>query len=127
MWRPRPGPLGGIACGPLAGLLVVWASADLAGQGPEPYVHQRWQRADGLPQNTVNALAQTTDGYVWVGTNAGLARFDGTRFTVFDGTNTPELAVAHVLALYADRDGSLWIGTAGDGLVRLTGGRFTAF
>ena len=48
------------------------------------YVRQTWQSGSGLPHNTVMAIAQTTDGYVWLGTEEGLARFDGDRFTVFD-------------------------------------------
>src|SRR6185436_14439807 len=50
-----------------------------------------WRSEDGLPSDAVNALAQTPDGYLWIGTNAGLVRFDGVRFTVFDHRSTPEL------------------------------------
>ena len=56
------------------------------------YVHRVWQTEHGLPQNTVFAIAQTPDGYLWVGTQEGLGRFDGVRFTIFDPTNTPALA-----------------------------------
>lgn len=55
-------------------------------------------------------MAQTRDGYLWLGTHAGLTRFDGVRFTVFDRSNSP-MKFDHILALCAARDGSLWIGT----------------
>src|SRR5215468_4887327 len=55
------------------------------------YFVRSWQVEDGLPQNSVTAIIQTHDGYVWVGTYTGLARFDGVRFTSFDENNTPEL------------------------------------
>src|SRR6185503_10070092 len=53
--------------------------------------HEVWLTENGLPQNTVHAIAQTNDGYIWIGTEEGLARFDGVKFTVFDKQNTPEL------------------------------------
>src|SRR5450432_2112105 len=73
------------------------------------YSHGVWRTADGLPQDSVRAIAQTRDGYLWLGTQAGLARFDGVHFTVFDRLNSP-LKTDHVLTLCASRDGSLWIG-----------------
>ena len=51
------------------------------------YVQQTWTTQEGLPQNTVSALLQTPDGYLWFGTEEGLVRFDGGSFTVFDKTN----------------------------------------
>ena len=88
--------------------------------------HEVWLTENGLPQNTVHALAQTSDGYLWIGTEEGLARFDGVRFTVFNKKNTAQLKSNYIRALLADRRGALWIGTA-EGLVRLFEGRFTAF
>jgi ligand-binding sensor domain-containing protein len=90
------------------------------------YAHDVWRDRDGLPQNTVQAIVQTRDGYLWLGTEAGLARFDGARFTVFDRKNTPELGHDHILALHESRDGGLWIGTRRGGLllaVRRRGGK----
>ena len=55
------------------------------------YIHDVWQTEQGLPQNAVEALCQTRDGYLWLGTQEGLVRFDGVRFTVFDRRNTPGL------------------------------------
>ncbi len=84
------------------------------------YSHQVWHTAEGLPQDSVRAIAQTRDGYLWVGTQAGLARFDGEHFTVFDPSNSP-LKHGHVLVLCAASDGSLWIGMGdSDGLYRWT-------
>ena len=88
--------------------------------------HEVWLTENGLPQNTVHAIAQTTDGYIWIGTEEGLARFDGVKFTVFDKQNTPELKSNYIRSLLADRQGALWIGTA-QGLVRMLNGRFTLF
>ena len=88
--------------------------------------HEVWLTENGLPQNTVHSIAQTNDGYVWIGTEEGLARFDGIRFTVFDKQNTPQLKSNYIRTLLADRRGALWIGTA-EGLVRLLDGNFTAF
>src|SRR5690349_20743614 len=69
------------------------------------YAHQVWTTQDGIPQNSVRAFAQTPDGYLWLGTQAGLARFDGVQFTVFELSNTKELRNDHILALLAARDG----------------------
>ncbi len=88
--------------------------------------HQVWLTENGLPQNTVHAIAQTADGYIWIGTEEGLARFDGVRFTVFDRQNTPQFKSNYIRTLLADRQGALWIGTA-EGLVRLLNGTFTLF
>lgn len=89
------------------------------------YVTKTWQ--DELPQNSVNAIAQTADGYLWFGTYEGLARFDGVRFTVFDRRNTPELLTNHIRKLFVDRQNRLWIGSMGGGLYCFQNGRFTRF
>lgn len=75
------------------------------------YIQTVWTVQDGLPQNSVNAILQTRDGYLWLGTFGGLARFDGVRFTVFNSGNTPGLKGNRILSLYEDRAGMLWIGT----------------
>ena len=74
------------------------------------YVKTVWTTEDGLPQNSVNAILQTRDGYLWVGTFGGLARFDGRKFTIFNTGNTPGLKSNRIVALYEDRAGTLWIG-----------------
>jgi ligand-binding sensor domain-containing protein/signal transduction histidine kinase len=90
------------------------------------FTHEVWLTENGLPQNTVHSIAQTRDGYIWIGTEEGLARFDGVRFTIFDKQNTPQLKSNYIRALLADRQGALWIGTA-EGLVRMLNGKFTMF
>lgn len=118
-------PLGLAIVGALA-----WSPAALALEPRKAitqYLHDIWQTRDGLPQNTITAIAQTPDGYLWLGTREGLIRFDGVRFTVFDSDTTPEITQDQVVSLLADRQGRLWIGTWGGGLVRLEGGKFTRF
>ncbi|MFN0167786.1 MAG: two-component regulator propeller domain-containing protein [Bryobacteraceae bacterium] len=82
-----------------------------------------WQDPDGLPRNTVHAVAQTADGYIWVGTEGGLARFNGRQFRVFGRTTDPAIPNNGILSLAASSDGGLWVGTR-SGLVRYQGGRF---
>jgi signal transduction histidine kinase/ligand-binding sensor domain-containing protein/DNA-binding response OmpR family regulator len=91
------------------------------------YAQEGWHVADGLPQDNVVSIAQTPDGYLWLGTEEGLARFDGVRFTVFDKGNTPELKSNDIDALLVDRMGNLWIGTGGGGVLRMSQGKFVAF
>jgi ligand-binding sensor domain-containing protein/signal transduction histidine kinase len=111
-------------------LLFCFAVAAFAGAaafGAQDYVIQTWQAEDGLPQNSVTALAQAQSGYLWVGTQDGLARFDGMRFVVFDAHNTPAIHNSRIVQVFEDRRGALWIGTEGAGLVRLKHGQLTAF
>ena len=91
------------------------------------YARDVWQSDDGLPQDSIYAIAQTPDGYLWLGTDEGLVRFDGARFTVFDKRNTPELLSQRVFTLMVDREGALWIGTHGGGLSRLKDGAFATY
>src|SRR4029077_8209945 len=88
------------------------------------YVTQVWFAKDGLPQNSVYAIAQTPDGYLWVGTEEGLARFDGVQFTTFDPKNG-SLVHRYVVALAPDSSNGLWIGTLGGGLTHYHAGGFT--
>lgn len=80
------------------------------------YLIRVWTSRSGLPQNTINALIQTHDGYIWVGTPSGLVRFDGVRFEVLTRLNTPALKNDGILSLYEDRENGLWVGTDGGGL-----------
>ncbi len=94
---------------------------------PEIYSSRTWQSRDGLPQDAIQALAQTPDGYLWIGSSGGLIRFDGIRFVSFTRDNTPALQDDSVLSLRVSRDGSLWIGTEGGGLLRYRDGAFQHF
>lgn len=75
------------------------------------YIQTSWSSESGLPQNSVHAVAQTADGFLWFGTEEGLARFDGVQFRIYNRHHTPGLASDYIQALAAGRDGSLWIGT----------------
>jgi signal transduction histidine kinase/CheY-like chemotaxis protein/ligand-binding sensor domain-containing protein len=85
--------------------------------------HGLWTTADGLPQDSIRAIAQTSDGYLWFATTDGLARFDGVSFTVF---NTSTGAPSNwITALAPGRDGSLWVACdVPSGLVRYRNGKF---
>ncbi len=84
-----------------------------------------WTTDHGLPNATVTSVLDTRDGYVWLGTYDGLARFDGSRFTVF--TQADGLGNNGVRALCEGRDGSLWVGTNGGGVARLSHGRLRRY
>jgi ligand-binding sensor domain-containing protein/signal transduction histidine kinase len=90
------------------------------------YGHQVWRTDSGLPQNTVHAVLQTHDGYLWLGTDGGLVRFDGMDLVTFDAENTPEFKSDTIYDLLEDESGSLWISTAA-GLLRFRGGAFEAY
>lgn len=94
---------------------------------PEYYVTKKWTVENRLPESFVKALAQTPDGYLWVGTLNGLARFDGNRFKVFDHSTTHEMVHESIDALAVDlKTGGLWIGT-GAGLLYYETHRFRRF
>jgi signal transduction histidine kinase/ligand-binding sensor domain-containing protein/DNA-binding response OmpR family regulator len=90
------------------------------------YVHDVWQIDQGLPQNSVFAMAQPRDGYLWIGTEAGLARFDGVAFTTHNTTNAGGLPDNYVSSLLADRGDTLWAGTWIGGVARFSGDKPTA-
>lgn len=89
------------------------------------YVRQAWTTEDGLPQNFITAVIQTRDGYLWLGTYGGLARFDGVKFTLFNSGNAPGLKGNRIHSLYEDRQGILWISSEHGGLTRYRQGQFT--
>ena len=69
-------------------LIHVWHQTGAAQPAhPTKYLHHAWNTENGLPQNDVTQLIQTRDGYLWLGTNGGLVRFNGIRFTIFDSGN----------------------------------------
>ena len=122
-------PIGFPFRGFLAFLLLLSCGHALAldpSRQPSQYVLDNWQIPEGLPQASALAIARTPDGYLWVGTQEGLARFDGVRFTVFNTNNEAALSDNYISALLVDRAARLWIGTA-SGIVMFENGRFTAF
>jgi signal transduction histidine kinase/ligand-binding sensor domain-containing protein/CheY-like chemotaxis protein len=92
------------------------------------YVRTSWTSAEGLPQDSAYSILQTRDGFIWFGTTEGLVRFDGTRFTIFDKARISALKYNAVIALLEDRrDGSLWIGSYGGGLIHYSAGEFHCY
>jgi ligand-binding sensor domain-containing protein/signal transduction histidine kinase len=91
------------------------------------YTRQVWHVQDGLPEDTVQAMQQTPDGYLWIGTTGGLARFDGSRFLSYRRSSSPALTENSVFCLLTARDGSLWLGTEGGGLLHFDQGEFHAY
>jgi signal transduction histidine kinase/ligand-binding sensor domain-containing protein/DNA-binding response OmpR family regulator/HPt (histidine-containing phosphotransfer) domain-containing protein len=113
----------------LAALLVTLSGHALALDPtlqPSQYVLDNWQIPEGLPQTSAQSIARTPDGYLWVGTQEGLARFDGVRFTVFDSGNEAAIPNKDICVLTVDRAGRLWIGTR-SGIAVLENGRFTRY
>ncbi|HEU5397003.1 MAG TPA: two-component regulator propeller domain-containing protein, partial [Verrucomicrobiae bacterium] len=108
-------------------LAITAAAAGSSSATPAPnYFTRAWQVEQGLPQNKVTAVVQTRDGYLWVGTYNGLARFDGVRFTVFDENNTPGLRSSRITSLFESDDGILWIGTESGDVSQYRDGHFSA-
>jgi ligand-binding sensor domain-containing protein/signal transduction histidine kinase len=82
---------------------------------------------DGLPEQVVQAFAQTADRYLWIATTGGLIRFDGERFQTFNRENTPAFSENNVFCLMVSRDHTLWIGMEGGGIIRYRDGVFRQF
>ena len=111
--------------------LVLWLMACSPALALDPrksltqYSRSLWTQQYGLPQDTIRAIAQTTDGYLWLGTDEGLARFDGYEFVSFSKANG-DLPTNSITSLAATSDGSLWIGTS-NGLAQYRDRRFRIF
>lgn len=123
-----------ITCGLLACFAALACSEKSRGQAAlnpakalTQYTLRTWDTETGLPLATVYAIAQTPDGYLWLGSEGGLSRFDGERFTVFNTENTAALHSNVISALLVDRAGNLWVGTDGGGLAQYSHGRFTTY
>jgi signal transduction histidine kinase/ligand-binding sensor domain-containing protein len=111
------------SCGPA--VVQAQENAGAAPGGPGEWVARNWQAEDGLPQNSINTLLQTRDGFLWVGTNGGLSRFDGLQFRNFglqDG-----LGAVLITSLAETASGELWVGTSGGGVSRWEHGRFVTY
>jgi len=85
------------------------------------YSLTQWGHRDGLPSTAIYAVAQTPDGFLWLGTSDGLVRFDGLRFVPVPLSNAGDVAFGRVQALRVDRTGAMWIGTESGSLVRMEG------
>ena len=118
----------GLRWGALAalGLTLPLCAVGQLRAGPQ-YRAQTWQSDSGLPQNTVHAVMQTRDGFLWLATEGGLVRFDGFHFKVYDAANTPEFRSDLVDGLLEDKAGDGFWAATSDGLLHLKAGRFRAF
>ena len=107
---------------------VLNCSGSLSALDPNRQIEQyrltRWNAGDSFPGGGVNAIAQTNDGYLWIGAENGLVRFDGSRFSLFDHANTPSLPTGHILGLLVDSEGVLWVRMESPYLLRYRGGVF---
>ena len=114
-------------------LLLLALSGSAAGQRLDPnkaltqYMLEGYDRFRGLPQNTVHCVLQSREGFLWVGTYLGLARFDGVSFQSFNLSNTPELGSNGIYSVVEDREGALWVGTNGGGVAQLHNGRWKRY
>jgi len=101
--------------GSILGLCIVSNAFGLdPGKHVSQYGHTSWRVQDGFLPGEPTAIAQTGDGYIWIGTYSGLLRFDGVKFVRFTVTSGESLRNPLITSLFADRDGSLWIGTGAD-------------
>ncbi|QTN32926.1 ATP-binding protein [Akkermansiaceae bacterium] len=98
-----------------------------AGGESSGWLHRAWQTEDGLPDNSVNGIAQTPDGFLWVATNGGILRFDGNEFSPLPLRNIPNPSSSEVHAMFLDRAGQLWIGMEKGSLIRIGKDSFHAF
>jgi hypothetical protein len=90
------------------------------------FTHTSWTAKDGIP-GPVRAIAQTPDGYLWLGTEVGLYRFDGLRFVAWEPSFGERIPSSSVWSLYTARDGSLWIGFSSAGIGQLHNGHLTTY
>src|SRR4029453_10457756 len=111
----RAPPARGVPPLVLVALLVIIGPTSAQGLDPRKALTQygldTWTTEDDLPQNSVTALAQTRDGYLWLGTYGGLARFDGVRFVTYDSGNTESLHSNGIQTLFRGGAGPSWAGT----------------
>lgn len=105
-------------------MLVAWlvlcsakVMADTSFTPYDRYLYRIWSVESGLPQISVLAMVQDAEGFIWLATQGGLARFDGQHFTVFNTANTPALPSNYITALLLDSQQQLWIGTRGGAAV----------
>src|SRR5215469_9170638 len=96
--------------------MVVWCATALAldpSLDVNQYAHTAWKVRDGFAKSEINAVAQTPDGYLWLGTTLGLLRFDGVRAVPWQPPENQHLPPGSIESLFVSRDGTLWIGAKG--------------
>ena len=109
-----------LACGRESGV------ADTTAPGGQRIIHESWTFKDGAPE-AVAALAQTADGYLWLGTEFGLFRFDGIRFERFLSPVGDQLMSTNIATLFADSTGGLWVGYLFGGVSFVKNGKVKNF
>jgi len=108
-------------------LLFAFCWAIFVSEVSAQYRFDSWATNNGLPQNSVNSILQTRDGYLWLTTFDGLVRYNGAQFTVFNHTNSGEIVNQRFESLYEDRDGNLWIKDENGAVLRYRNGRFKLY
>ncbi|HWN44656.1 MAG TPA: two-component regulator propeller domain-containing protein [Thermoanaerobaculia bacterium] len=109
----RRGTLRAVVCVSFSALLFAQAAGGLdPGTALTQYGHTAWRVRDGHFAGEPTAITQTRDGFLWIGTQAGLFRFDGVRFMPWEPPAGSQLPNDSIVSLLGTRDGSLWIGTA---------------
>lgn len=128
-WRRSTLPFS--PCPVLILALASCLATSLLGLSPDKRITQfsvhTWSQEQGLPSSAVLSMLQGNDGYLWLGTNAGLVRFDGVRFVTPEPLSGLTAGAATILSLASGSDGSLWLGTGGGGLLRYHQGTVTTF
>ena len=112
-----------LCCGFYFEFIAVSAGGETQDSSDE-FTTRFWQKEGGLPDNSIQTIFQSRDGYLWIGTAHGLARFDGVKFTSWDRLNTPVFDQNDVRCITEDAAGGLWIGVK-EGVFKRNGGRFT--
>jgi signal transduction histidine kinase/ligand-binding sensor domain-containing protein len=120
----RPGVLGAVV---LLGVGALPAHALDASLTLTQYVHRIWQMQQGLPEATIYSIGQTTDGFLWLGTQRGVVRFDGVQFTAVRDTAGMSLENLWVRDVLADAHNGIWLATDAAGLLYLKDGVVTPF
>lgn len=111
----------------LLSLTLLAASLFASAQTPSNFGHQSWTTENGLPQNSIHAIFQSRDGYLWIATEGGIARFNGIEFRIFQHENTPAITSDDISCFAQGSDDStIWIGTA-DGALRHSHGSFRRY
>ena len=125
-WKPRCSPYGLLFRLVLITLIASgccqWARAQIRMPAGQRIIHESWTFKEGAPES-VEALAQTTDGYLWLGSPSGLFRFDGIRFELFRSPFGDQFPSTNVSALFAPTTGGLWVGYRFGGFSFLKNGK----
>jgi len=91
------------------------------------YIIDSWNTEKGLPVNGVNTVTQTKDGYLWLGSEEGLVRYNGSDFVVFNSKNNPAFKDSFITSLYSGNSDTLWIGTRLGTLIRYSDKKFKGY